>query len=360
MEKKLHFTIIGSGAGGQTMGAYLAQKGYPVRMFDINKELIAKLKTLDELQAIGCFEAHGKPDVITDDIAEAMEDADIILVPSTTDAHEWIANNIRPYVRDGQMIVLFPGHMGGALLMSQILRSGPNPPKLIIAEAADLLYPCRVKEPGVILHTGVKEHVGVATFPSKDIDTVIDTLKPLFPNMEKKNSIMETSMKVGGTLHIIPTLMNVNKMDLGQDYDYYMEGVTPNIAKLILAVHEEGSNVMAKLGVPKKDFVQGLVKAYHLPETNDLYACIQSCQPYVGLKNPKDLHHRFVHEEMLATFVPMSSFGKEFGIETPLIDAFINMCQIFTGIDYRKEGRTVEKMGLKGKTPEEMVALLTQ
>ena len=129
MEKKLHFTIIGSGAGGQTMGAYLAQKGYPVRMFDINKELIAKLKTLDELQAIGCFEAHGKPDVITDDIAEAMEDADIILVPSTTDAHEWIANNIRPYVRDGQMIVLFPGHMGGALLMSQILRSGPNPPR---------------------------------------------------------------------------------------------------------------------------------------------------------------------------------------------------------------------------------------
>ena len=80
MEKKLHFTIIGSGAGGQTMGAYLAQKGYPVRMFDINKELIAKLKTLDELQAIGCFEAHGKPDVITDDIAEAADALEASLV----------------------------------------------------------------------------------------------------------------------------------------------------------------------------------------------------------------------------------------------------------------------------------------
>ena len=43
-----------------------------------------------------------------------------------------------------------------------------------------------------------------------------------------------------------------------------------------------------------------------------------------------------------------------------MIDAFITMCQIFTGIDYRKEGRTVEKLGLKGKTAEEMVAYLKQ
>lgn len=360
MEKKLNFTIIGSGAGGTTMGAVLSQKGYKVRMFDINKETIAKLNAVDELRAIGCLEAHGKPEVITDDLAVAMEGADVILVPSTTDAHEWIANHIKPYVRDGQMIILFPGHMGGALLVSEILRSGENPPKLIIGETNDLLYPCRVQEVGTILHTGVKEHVGVATVPAADVDKVIETLQPIFPNMEKRSSIMETSMKVGGTLHIVPTLMNVNKMDLGESYDYYMEGVTPNIAKLIIATHEEGSAVLEKLGIPKRDMTAGLVKAYHLPETDDLYTAIQSCKPYIGIKNPKNLQHRFVHEEILATFVPMASLGKELGVETPMIDAFITMCQIFTGIDYRKEGRTVEKLGLKGKTAEEMVAYLKQ
>lgn len=28
-------------------------------------------------------------------------------------------------------------------------------------------------------------------------------------------------------LHPIPSLMNINKMDLGESYDYYMEGITP-------------------------------------------------------------------------------------------------------------------------------------
>ena len=50
-------------------------------------------------------------------------------------------------------------------------------------------------------------------------------------------------------------------MDLGEPYDYYMQGVTPNIAKLILATHEEGAAVLAKLGVEAGDMVKGLNRA---------------------------------------------------------------------------------------------------
>ena len=34
--KKLRFAVLGAGAGGQTMAAFLTEKGYPVRLYDHN------------------------------------------------------------------------------------------------------------------------------------------------------------------------------------------------------------------------------------------------------------------------------------------------------------------------------------
>ena len=50
-------------------------------------------------------------------------------------------------------------------------------------------------------------------------------------------------------LHPIPTLMNVNKIDLNQPFDYYMEGITPSVAKLIEVADEERLAVCKALRV---------------------------------------------------------------------------------------------------------------
>ena len=33
--KKLRFAVLGAGAGGQTMAAFLTEKGYPVRLYEM-------------------------------------------------------------------------------------------------------------------------------------------------------------------------------------------------------------------------------------------------------------------------------------------------------------------------------------
>ena len=354
------YTIIGCGAGGTSMGAVLAQKGLFVRMLDVDQEKVDRLNACDTLRAEGFLTASGRPKCITTDVGEAVDGADVILVVSTTDAHETIAHAIKPYIKEGQIIVLFPGHMGGALLFRNILCGGDDAPDLIIGEAADLLYPCRVKEIGVSLHTGVKEHVGIATVPAKDVQTVIDTIKPWFPNVEPRKSVIETSLRVFGVLHIIPTLLNVNKMDLCEEYDYYMKGCTPHICKVIEAAHDESCSVLERFGLKRTNAAMDLCKAYHFPETNDLYTAIQSGRPYDRDKSTKTLAHRFVHEELLSTFVPMASLGHELGVDTPVINMMIDLAQIYTGIDYRSEGRTVEKLGLKGMTVSEMIHFLSR
>lgn len=110
----LNFAIIGAGAGGQTMAAILANKGYSVKLQDIDTAKIQRLKELKTIKVTGKIECEGTPDLITDQLPEALEDVDVIMIVSTTDAHRGIAAACKPYIRDGQIVVLNPGHCGGA------------------------------------------------------------------------------------------------------------------------------------------------------------------------------------------------------------------------------------------------------
>ena len=118
----LKFAISGAGAGGQTMAAVLSSQGYSVKLQDIDSEKIRRLRELKTIRVTGKIECEGTPELITDQLPEALEDVDVIMVVSTTDAHRSIATQCLPYLRDGQLFVLNPGHCGGALEVSNILR----------------------------------------------------------------------------------------------------------------------------------------------------------------------------------------------------------------------------------------------
>jgi opine dehydrogenase len=56
--------------------------------------------------------------------------------------------------------------------------------------------------------------------------------------------------------------------------------------------------------------------------------------------------------------VPIAEIGGLLGIRTPVIDALISLASVVSRTDYRKEGLTVEKMGLAGIRPENLGKLL--
>ena len=71
---------------------------------------------------------------------------------TTTDAHSTIARQCAPYLRDGQIILLNPGHVGGALEVRHILLEElACSARVIIAETGDLMFACRMVQEGEIL-----------------------------------------------------------------------------------------------------------------------------------------------------------------------------------------------------------------
>lgn len=350
------FAVIGAGAGGQSMAAILTSQGHSVKLYDIDKEKIRRLQELDAIEVSGVIECRAKPAVITDKMEEVMTDVDVVMIVSTTDAHRSIAMECSPYLKDGQIIMLNPGHCGGALELSNILRGEHGCGKdLIIAEAGDLMYGCRSYEVGSILHTGLKVHVPVATLPASDIDRLMEVLGPVFPCLKPAANVLETGFEgAGAMLHPIPSLMNINKMDLGESYDYYMEGITPHVADIISVCDKERVAVCRALGVEALALGDMLVKTYKLEPKDTLYDLIQSIDSYRALRNPTSTKHRFIVEDTMSGLVPLASVGHTLGIPTPMMDAFVNIASAVCGRDFWQEGRTAEKLGFAGKTLEEI------
>ena len=86
-------------------------------------------------------------------------------------------------------------------------------------------------------------------------------------------------------LHPIPSLMNLNRMDRAQDYDYYIDGITPSIARLVSACDCERLAVCRALGLEVSSLVVSLQKTYGLEQT-ELYDLLQHNAAYRGLKSP--------------------------------------------------------------------------
>ena len=356
----LRFAVLGAGAGGQTMAGVLSSRGYAVKLYDIAQAKIQRLNDLGKICVTGKIECEGTPELMTTDLTAAIQDVDVIMVTTTTDAHRVLAEQCAPYLRDGQIFMLNPGHVGGALEVSHIIRDIHHcKADFIRAVAGDLLFACRMLEEGTVFQSGLKNNVEVATLPAKDVTRVIEVLKPIFPNLFPAKNILETGFEGGGALlHPIPSLMNVTRTDSGEGYDYYMAGITPSVAKLVSACDAERLAVCRALGLEVPSLVTSLQKMYGLVQ-EDLYDLLQHNKAYRGLKSPASLNHRFFIEDTLCGIVPLASIGKMLGVETPIMDAYISIASIVCGRDFRAEGRTAEHLGLEGKSLEEIYQMIS-
>ena len=97
-----------------------------------------------------------------------------------------------------------------------------------------MMFACRTMEIGHTFHSGIKAKVKLASVPSDKAFETAERLKEIFPCFVPVESILMTGFGGGGgMLHSIPCTLNMNKIELKQPFDYYIEGLTPGICKVI-------------------------------------------------------------------------------------------------------------------------------
>jgi opine dehydrogenase len=264
-----------------------------------------------------------------------------------------VARSLAPLLQDGQVILLIQGNTGGSLIVRRALEEAGCRVKVDVAEMDNYPYSCWRLSPTRIRPIVRKRWLQIATFPGNRIGEVFPRLSPLFPEAVAAPNVLYTGFtNANAMLHVANCVANAGRIESGDSYKFYAEGVTPAVARLYEAINNERVAVAAALGASVPTLADWFERVYGVREGTLVETCqrltYNSDGPYRATGTPKSLDYKFITEDVPTGLIPMSALGAVAGVGTPAIDALIEIVRSMTDKDFAVEGRTLERLGLKG------------
>lgn len=358
MDKTYRYAVIGAGNGGKAMAAYLALLGVQVTLYNrtANRIEIIQLRGGIDLESPTEPHGFGKIYKVTDNMEEALREAEIIMVVVPSSAHYDIAKAAAPFLRDDHIVILNPGRTGGTLEFRYTLEQENCTTNPIIAEAETFIFASRSEGPSQARIFRIKEAVPLAAMPATRTAEVLDAIRPVFPQFIDGKNVLQTGLNnMGAIFHPALALLNAGWIEATSgDFQFYVDGVTPSVAKVLEVLDRERVTVASALGLKARNALEWLELAYNATGDN-LYEAMHNQTGYYGIKAPGTLHHRYITEEIPMSLVPIASFGSTYGVSVNGINSIINLACYIHNTDYRRKGRTVERLGIKEMSVGELM-----
>jgi opine dehydrogenase len=334
---KRKFTVIGAGNGGKAMAAHLAIMGQDVTLYNrtfIHIEVIAQRGGIELESPPGGPLGFGEIKLVTDDIHKALKDTEIIMVVVPSSGHANIAKLVAPHLQDGQIIILHPGRTCGAIEFHQVLKKNNCQAEIILAEAETFIYASRSEGPSQARIFRIKEAVPLAALPAKDTAKVLAAIEHVYPQFIDGINVLQTGLNnMGAVFHPALTILNAGRIESTRgDFQFYVEGVTPSVAKVLETV------------------VRG----------DTLYEAIQNQTGYFGINAPSTLQHRYISEDVPMSLVPIAALGERYGVSVNAINAIIRLGCILHSTDYWRKGRTLNKLGIRDLSVSELTRYVNE
>lgn len=357
----MRYCVVGAGNGGLAMAGHLGVMGFPVTLYNRSDEKLEGVRWHGGVQVEGAVSGFGPIALATSDMAEALAGADIVMIVTPSTAHRDLAGLMAPHLGDGQIVVLNPGRTGGALEFRKVLLDAEAPGRPIVAEAQTFLYASRATSRHQARIYSIKNGVALAALPSYWTPEVLASLEPAFPQFTPGSNVLATSMEnIGAIFHPALTILNAGWIEGTRGgFDYYTQGITPSVALVLERVDAERLAVARSLGARSVSAREWLYLSYGSAGSS-LYEAIRDTAAYRGIKAPSSIAHRYIFEDVPMSLVPMSSLGAMLGAPTPTIDMIVELGSLMHGVDYRAQGRTVERLGLAGLSVKEIHRIVAE
>ncbi len=353
-----HIAILGAGNGAHAFAGDLAQRGYPVRLYNKFANEIVDLQNALGVTCEGVVTGFGPLEMVTTEIAPVVADADLILVAVPANAHAFMAQACAPHLRDDQVILLNPGRTGGALEFRRVLRERGATARVFVAEAQTLVYTCRIAGPARVRISMVKREVTLAALPARDTAPVLERINPLYPQFVAAADVLTTGLdNIGAMFHPATTILSLGRIESGTPFEFYRD-MTPSIARFIEVMDAERLAVAQAYGVQAQSACEWLERSYDGITGNTLLERIQSNAAYRGIAAPRAIETRYIWEDVPTGLVPMVALGRIAKVPMPACEGLGQVACAVYGRDFWQEGRNARQLGVEGLDMEQVKTLV--
>jgi opine dehydrogenase len=363
--------IVGAGHGAQAAAVDLSLRGVDVILYN---------RTLERLEAVrrqGGFRytgARGEGFVpftrLTDDLGSAVVGRDVIMLVVPSTAHEYYAGALAPHLTSDIVVFLNPGQMGGGLHFAAELRKQGYHGDLLMGETATLTYATRVLEPGLVWIKRVVQKLSFSAWPTRNLSRVYPIAQRLYPDLVATDHALITAFEdLNAVEHPPGVVLNAGWIEFTRgDFRFYYEGITPAVARVVERVDAErlaivrALNERSGLGIPERSFVAVFhADGYTTDEaatTGSVYQALHASETNKSTRAPDSFDHRYVVEDIGFGLIPMCGLAQLAGVDVPCMEGLVTMASVLTGRDFRRDGRTLRKMGLDAVPVESLRTFL--
>jgi len=352
--------VIGAGNVGCALAADLGLRGVEVRLFNRSPGRLAAIADAGGITVTGQIEGFAALSLMTGSLEQAVEGAGVVAVTVPTASLPAYAAALAEATTDKQMIWLNPGHSGGALYLAAALaRAGRG--ERAICQLTTASHISRLTGPATV-RVFLRSRASVAALPGGALQVCHQRLDALLPGQfGQADSVLEADLaNLNAILHPPGMVCNAGWIEAtAGKFGFYAEGGGRAVARVMDAIDAERLALARALGVravPFAELFRRLGFTAGGPVPCGAYHAIQHSELIRPIQSPPKLDHRYLHEDVGWGLVPWMHLAAAAGSPAPTIAAVTHLAAMINGIDYPREGLTLQRMGLAGKTPAQIRA----
>ncbi len=352
--------VLGGGNGAFAMAADFSLQGFEVRMWSRFPEEFNEIRSTRTIKVSGPLtQGNAHIACITADIGEAVDGAELICIPLPAFTQESVAECLGPHLQDGQVIFLSPGTFG-TYIMAKYFKEKDYWKDIALAETGTLPYLTRKVSPSESYIITRAVHLPTGVFPAQKTEEAIARIRTFFPSVHGiENALSGALMNAGPVIHSPLIVLNTGPIEHFPEFDIHNEGTTPSIRKIISLLDNERIAIREAFDFkpnhyPLEDYYDKTRpnEWMYPPETPRLLTESGKWQEKLSYQ------HRYVTEDIAYGLAFLVSLGDYIGVPVPIARSLLTLAGVINGIDYRKEGRTLESTGLADKPPGKLKRFL--
>ena len=352
----MKIAILGGGNGSYAAAADLAEKGHEVRLWRRDTREIEALIHQGRVLTLKDFEGERQVrlSAVTADIAQAIDEAALIVCPTPANAQEDIARLLAPCLVDNQVVFLPPGSLG-SLLMARIVHESGNHAQVSFAEAGTLPYLTRKHDQFTVAITTRATRLPTGVFPLKHKEQTLSVIRRAFASVEDAGDALSGAlMNAGPIIHPPLIIMNAGPIEHFDHWDIHNEGTQPSIRRVTTRLDEERIAVRESLGY----------RAPHFP-LSDHYDAQRDEWMYGNLAHEKLVNsgdwreqlvlqeHRYMQEDVKIGLALLVSIAQWIDVPAPTATGLLAIGSAICDTDFLITGRTLTTLGLDSMTPRD-------
>ena len=358
----MEIAIIGGGHGSYAAAAHLSDDGHSVRLWrrdteDFSAVLASRTITMTNWQGTRPITIN-KPTI---NIAEALDGAELIVIPLPCTTHKNLSIQIAPHLQDGQVVYIPPATFGTYIFARALQESG-NPAHVTFAETGTLPYLARKQAADHIRISVYATRLPTGVFPAKDTERAIQVIAKAYSSVEPlKDALDGALMNAGPIIHPPLIIMNAGPLEHFDVWDIHNEGTQSSIRSVTNVLDKERIQLRKALGYDAPHFPL----ANHYDDNAEEWMYGNSS--HKKLTDSGDwreeinlMTHRYMREDTALGLSFLVSLANWVRLNITVAKGFLAIASGIVGEDLYASGRTLESLSLQGLSRDEMTMLLRE